>query len=86
MFVVIKLCIPEIEIHHNDADTYIDGDGDDDRVTGCLFLRHPPTGITFSWAPRRKLYSEYITEHNAEYGADVARAKKFSLPILQKAS
>ena len=42
---------------------------------------HPPTGITFSGDPRRKLYSEYITEHNAEYGADVASAKKYSLPI-----
>ena len=33
---------------------------------------------------RRKLYSEYITEHNAEKGADVADAtKNFALPILE---
>ena len=34
---------------------------------------------------RRKLYSEYITEHNAEKGADVADAtKNIALPILER--
>ena len=55
MFVIIKLCIPEIAIHHNDADAYIDGDGDDDGVTGCLFLRHPPTHRDhFFWGSSKK--------------------------------